>query len=98
MKRCSKCVTPETHETISFDQCGVCNVCRHIEYKDEKIDWAQKAKEFDKLIESYRNKGQYDCIVPFSGGKNSTRYCLYPSFRRSQYGSSNHQSSSHHCF
>jgi len=31
-----------------------------------------KKKEFDNLIESYRGKGDYDCIVPFSGGKVMT--------------------------
>lgn len=81
MQRCTKCVIPETHETISFDHCGVCNVCRHIEYKDEKIDWIQRAGEFEALINQYRGKGQYDCIVPFSGGKDST-YTLYAIIRQ----------------
>ncbi len=76
MKLCSKCVTPETHETISFDGEGVCNVCRQIEYKQERVDWTAKRQEFEKLIDKYRHQGQYDCIVPFSGGKDST-YTLY---------------------
>ena len=76
MRLCSKCVTPETHETIAFDQEGVCNVCRQIEYKKENIDWAARRKEFERICEKYRSKGQYDCIVPFSGGKDTT-FTLY---------------------
>jgi N-acetyl sugar amidotransferase len=67
---------PETQETIVFDDQGVCNVCRQIEYKQQKIDWAAKRKEFEALLNQYRGKHSYDCIVPFSGGKDST-YTLY---------------------
>lgn len=76
MKQCSRCVIPETHETIAFDADGVCNVCRQHEYKQQKIDWGAKKLELDRLIEQYRGKHLYDCIVPFSGGKDST-FTLY---------------------
>ena len=76
LKRCSRCVIPETHETIVFDADGVCNICRQHEVKQTKVDWSAKKKEFDELIESYRGKYDYDCIVPYSGGKDST-WTLY---------------------
>lgn len=76
LKRCTKCLTPETHESITFDDQGVCSVCRQVEYKDGKIDWAQKKIELTELIESHRGKYDYDCIIPFSGGKDST-WTLY---------------------
>ncbi|HVP06882.1 MAG TPA: N-acetyl sugar amidotransferase [Candidatus Acidoferrum sp.] len=76
LNRCTRCVLPETHETIVFDQSGVCNVCRQHEYKIEKIDWPSKKLELDSLIESYRGEYDYDCIVPYSGGKDST-WTLY---------------------
>jgi N-acetyl sugar amidotransferase len=76
LKRCTRCVLPETHETILFDSDGVCNICKGQEYKQSKIDWDAKKKELDTLIESYRGKYEYDCIVPFSGGKDST-WTLY---------------------
>jgi len=76
MRRCSKCVIPETHETVSFDRDGVCNVCHQVEFKQEQIDWTSRRKEFEQVIKKYRGQGQYDCIVPFSGGKDST-YTLY---------------------
>ena len=72
LKRCSKCTLPETHETIFFDKEGVCNICHQHEYKKEHIDWAKKKEEFRVLLEKYRGKYAYDCIVPFSGGKDST--------------------------
>lgn len=77
MKRCAKCVLPETHETIVFDEQGVCNICRQHEFKQEKIDWAAKKKDLDVLIESYRGKFDYDCIIPYSGGKDSTWAVYY---------------------
>lgn len=76
MKRCNKCGLPETHETISFDRDGVCNICRQHEFKKDKIDWQLRKKELDALIEEHRGKADYDCIVPFSGGKDST-WTLY---------------------
>lgn len=76
LKRCTKCLLPETHETIIFDEEGVCNICRQNEFKKDKIDWISKKEELNDLIASYRGKYDYDCIVPFSGGKDST-WALY---------------------
>lgn len=72
MKQCSRCVTPETHDTIMFDKNNVCSVCRQIDYRDEKIDWSARRKALDELAAGYKNKAPYDCIIPFSGGKDST--------------------------
>ena len=77
MIKCSKCVLPETHETIQFDNQGVCNVCRGNEYKQEKIDWDVQKKELDTLIDQYKGKGDYDCLIPFSGGKDSAWTVYY---------------------
>lgn len=83
MKWCSKCVTPETHEVITFDKKGVCSVCRQIEYKQTQIDWVARRKEFEELLNEYRGKYDYDCIIPFSGGKDSTfqAYTLVRDFK-----------------
>ena len=72
MKRCIKCNLPETHETIIFDAQGVCNICNQQDYKKGSIDWDQRKKDLDQLVEEYRGKYDYDCLVPFSGGKDST--------------------------
>jgi N-acetyl sugar amidotransferase len=76
LRRCARCLIPETHETIVFDDDGICNVCRAHEKKQEKIDWAARRAQFEDLIERARGKYLYDCIVPFSGGKDST-FTLY---------------------
>lgn len=76
LRRCTKCILPETHETITFDEKGVCNVCNQHEYKQTRIDWKKKEGELLRLLDQYRGKGQYDCLVPFSGGKDST-FTLY---------------------
>lgn len=77
MKRCSRCGLPETYETIEFDDDGVCNVCRQKVFKDDSIDWQGRKQMFRDLIEEYRGKYDYDCIVPFSGGKDSTFTLLH---------------------
>jgi len=63
---------PETWESINYDENGVCNVCKNLEIKQEKIDWNKKKEEFIEFLKLYKGKGQYDCIIPFSGGKDST--------------------------
>lgn len=72
LKRCAKCGFPETYETIEFDAEGVCNICRQRTFRDQSIDWAARKRMLSDLIEQYRGKGDYDCLVPFSGGKDST--------------------------
>lgn len=77
LRRCIKCGLPETYETIEYDAKGVCNICRGAEHKQQSIDWDERKKLLDQLIEKYRGKGDYDCIVPFSGGKDSTFQLYY---------------------
>lgn len=45
--------------------------------KHEKIDWDARRKMLDAIVDRYRGKGEYDCIVPFSGGKDSTFQLWY---------------------
>ena len=76
MKRCRRCGLPETYETIEYDSYGVCNICLQHEYKRDKIDWSERKRMLDSLVQDYRGKSDYDCLIPFSGGKDST-YTLY---------------------
>lgn len=76
LRCCVKCGLPETYETIEFDAEGVCNICRGREHREEAIDWAGRKADLDELVGRYRGKHDYDCIVPFSGGKDST-WTLY---------------------
>lgn len=76
MIKCTKCGLPETYETIEFDDHGVCNICRQFEFRQESIDWSNRKIMLEKLINEHRGKYDYDCLVPFSGGKDST-FTLY---------------------
>ena len=58
--------------TIQFDENGVCQACRFSDIKAE-IDWEQRERELVALCDKHRSMdGSYDCIVPGSGGKDST--------------------------
>lgn len=72
LKYCVRCVMPHTKPDLHIDEQGVCNACRSIEKRDE-IDWEERRKELFDLLEKYRRHGSnWDCIVPVSGGKDST--------------------------
>ena len=70
LKKCVKCQLPETYETIEFDKSGTCNICESSK-KKENIDWEKRKLLLDRIIEENRGKYAYDCIIPFSGGKDS---------------------------
>lgn len=57
--------------TMNIDSDGVCDACRMADIKAQ-IDWEKREQELVKLLDQYRrNDGQYDCLVPGSGGKDS---------------------------
>lgn len=69
MIRCRTCLMPDTRPRIVFTD-GVCNACLYHEAKKE-IDWDARKTEFLEVVERHRGSGPYDCVVPFSGGKDS---------------------------
>ena len=71
LKYCTRCCQPETMEGISFDELGICTSCRSSEEKMD-INWKDKNKELKNILRSYHQKNYYDCLLPFSGGKDST--------------------------
>lgn len=72
LKRCTKCILPETFPGIKFDENGVCGYCRD----HEKIP-IKSEKELEEILSKYRNKGEKaDCIVTISGGRDSS-FVLY---------------------
>ena len=69
---CKKCLMPNSRPRIEFDDEGICNACRTAEGK-RAIDWDARRREFLAIVEPYRSRdGNYDCIVPWSGGKDSS--------------------------
>ena len=72
IRYCKRCIMPNTRPRIVFDEEGVCNACLNA---DEKLrtDWDARKEEFLELVEPYRSKdGSWDCVVPWSGGKDSS--------------------------
>ncbi len=63
---------PNTRPGISFNEDGVCSACQTYENRD-KIDWAARYKELEKLCDKYRgsNGNSWDCAIAVSGGKDS---------------------------
>lgn len=62
----------KSKETIPMDDEGICSACRYADIKDNEIDWEEREKQLIALCNFYRSKkGNYDCIVPGSGGKDS---------------------------
>jgi len=72
MKRCTRCVLPETYPGITFDEAGVCNYCRSHQ------PWQYLGQDaLQRLIEPLRGRGnEYDCVAGVSGGRDSS-YMLY---------------------
>lgn len=72
LKRCTKCILPETFPCISYDNHGVCNYCNSY----NKINYHGEAALM-KVADSFREKdGKPECLIPFSGGRDSS-YALH---------------------
>lgn len=87
VKFCTKCVISnqrpssviefkndqsEPKPTIMFDEQGVCSACKYEETK-RNIDWQAREEQLVELCNKHRrDDGRYDCIVPGSGGKDSS--------------------------
>jgi N-acetyl sugar amidotransferase len=77
MTYCTVCFLPSTKPDLYFNDGGVCAAC--IAYRERKtVDWEQREKEFIEIVEKVRatGKSHWDCIVPVSGGKDSTAQVL----------------------
>jgi N-acetyl sugar amidotransferase len=72
MKYCKKCVLPDSRPNLELDEDGVCNACRSHGFKP-KIDWDRRHSDFEDLVLRVRKLSRgYDCLIPVSGGKDST--------------------------
>ncbi|EGQ7988768.1 N-acetyl sugar amidotransferase, partial [Vibrio vulnificus] len=64
---------PETKPDLWFNEEGKCSACINFENRTE-IDWVERKQEFLQITERYKSidGSNYDCIIPVSGGKDST--------------------------
>ena len=75
--KCKQCLLHNGIQGVHIEEDGLCNFCRlsigHGTGEEEKKRYENK---FAHLVEQYGKKGTYDCILAYSGGKDST-YTLY---------------------
>ncbi|MDN3608491.1 N-acetyl sugar amidotransferase [Vibrio ostreicida] len=73
IKYCNTCMYPETKPDLWFNEDGKCSACINYEERSE-INWAERKKEFNEITNRYKSidGSNYDCIIPVSGGKDST--------------------------
>lgn len=72
---CQKCVYPVHAVNLDIDDEGVCSACRTYEeiVKIDEISWETRKQKLVQILEEYKKitKGDYDCIIPVGGGKDS---------------------------
>ena len=66
--RCKKCILPETMPFIKFDNSGICNYCRNYKLRNNP----KPLSDLIEILKPYRNTLMNDCIIPFSGGRDSS--------------------------
>lgn len=76
MKRCTNCILPENYLGITFNDEGICNHCSN--YKErEYLGGDALKREIEQFLHNKRDRNKdYDCVVGFSGGRDSS-YILY---------------------
>ena len=71
LRRCTRCILPETMPFIRFDDDGVCNFC--LNYRSQEM---RAPDDLRRIVEPFRRSTGPECIVPFSGGRDSS-YALH---------------------
>lgn len=77
--RCNECILPSSLPSTGLENPGTCSLCQ--DYRKRKaghqMGGRDLAKDFAAHIKRARSLSRpYDCLVPLSGGKDST-YALY---------------------
>ncbi len=77
LRYCTRCLYPHTKPDLTFDASGVCSACQSFAQRAE-VDWAARHAQFKEITGRFRSAdgSNYDCIVPVSGGKDSTYQVL----------------------
>ena len=77
MEICTNCIQPNTRPGIYFNEEEVCGACLWGKEKN-KIDWDLRCKELQDIAlwAKKNSKGDYDCTIGVSGGKDSTKQAI----------------------
>ena len=68
MSVCARCIIPHNFPGANFDEQGICHYCRQ---SIAPVETSDSLGRLSELLEKNRSK-PYDCIVCYSGGKDST--------------------------
>jgi hypothetical protein len=74
MSRCSNCLLPAAVPGAQIDARGVCAYCRRHQALDREAEErlrGQREADLERALEDCRGRGEYDCLVTLSGGKDS---------------------------
>ena len=75
LRRCPRCALPASFPGIRFDAAGVCNYCTYHGLFAERLQTFkdQLKHEFERVVDEVKQSHRaYDCILCYSGGKDST--------------------------
>jgi hypothetical protein len=79
MRSCRNCLLPEAAPGADLDARGVCRPCRNYQPVDQDAAEALRAareRDLEQALQTCRGQGEYDCLAPLSGGKDSV-YLIY---------------------
>lgn len=78
-RHCERCGLASSHPGIAFDAQGVCSICREFDgYRQRAQAYFRSLDDLRAVFDGLRarRRGDYDCMMLVSGGKDST-YALY---------------------
>ena len=68
---CKNCVIMSTRPRVTFNEDGLCSACQWVEEK-KTLDWEERQKKLDKLLNEQRANPHFQCITAVSGGKDGS--------------------------
>ena len=69
---CKKCLIPNSRPGVTIDDFGISNVWKD-SVKSNETNWKLRQEKFTDIVKYAKSKSSgYDCLVPVSGGKDST--------------------------
>lgn len=78
---CTRCILDTSDRDIEFDDNGVCNHCREVDWmlKRQTLGEEESKRRLESLCDTIRREGEgkpYDCLMGLSGGVDSS-YVAY---------------------
>lgn len=78
---CKKCLLPNTKPDLLFNDNGICSACYRFDQRPT-IDWEERERKFIEIVNSVKDCESWNCVIPVSGGKDST----YQALKAREYG------------